>query len=72
MLCHLSINNLFLILISQEDRQPFLGLFIFEMFAMHLKKTIASVEGYGQAVGGLAMAVGAVRDISTPSLVPIV
>ena len=71
-LCRLSINTLFLILILQEDRQPFLGQFILEMFATHLKKTIASVEGYGHAVGGLAMAVGAVCDVSTPSLVPIV
>ncbi|KIK02789.1 hypothetical protein K443DRAFT_5919 [Laccaria amethystina LaAM-08-1] len=44
--------------ILQEDREPFLGLFVLEMFVMHLKKMITSVGGYDHTVGGLAMAVG--------------
>lgn len=41
---------------NPEEKEPFLGPFMLEMFATVLKKTVASMFGYGHPIGGLAMA----------------
>ena len=56
-----SFGSFFLLRAFQEDKEPFLGPFVLEMFTTLLKKTVASVGGYGHPIGGLAMAVGAVH-----------
>ena len=58
---HHSLVNSFRSTSFQEDKEPFLGPFILEMFATLLKKTVASVGGYGHPIGGLAMAVATVH-----------